>query len=138
MNLWYLNFFLLGLLVIWGAYEGYLRIMAKRSATWLNQDEFREGLRKAQVIDVRQKDTFDAGHILGARNLPYTMIKDKSYRQQYIDSLRKDQPIYIYDQRKALSIRMANQLRKAGFKNLFLLKEGYDGWEGKVKKKKNV
>ena len=33
--------------------------MAKRSATTLTEEEFREGMRKAQVIDVREKDVFD-------------------------------------------------------------------------------
>ena len=34
-------------------------------------------MRKAQVIDVREKDTFDAGHILGARSMPYNMLKQQ-------------------------------------------------------------
>lgn len=127
--LWYVNFVLIGLIVLYSLYELYLRIMAKRSATTLTEEEFREGMRKAQVIDVREKDEFDAGHILGARNLPYSFLKES------ISSLRKDQPIYIYDQRKSLSIRTANKLRKAGLTNLYILKGGYEGWTGKTKKK---
>lgn len=130
MNLWYVNFVLIGIIVLYSLYELYLRIMAKRSATTLTEEEFREGMRKAQVIDVREKDEFDAGHILGARNLPYSVLKE------YSSSLRKDQPIYIYDQRKSLSIRTANKLRKAGLTNLYILKGGYEGWTGKTKKKR--
>ncbi|MBL5010661.1 sulfurtransferase [Enterococcus lactis] len=111
-------------------WEVYLRVMAKRSATTLTEEEFREGMRKAQVIDVREKDVFDAGHILGARNIPYTVLKDS------LGSIRKDQPVYIYDQKKSLSIRTANKLRKAGYKEIYLLKGGYDGWSGKIKSKK--
>ncbi|MFV0561440.1 MAG: rhodanese-like domain-containing protein [Enterococcus sp.] len=107
----------------------YLRIMAKRSAKTIEEEEFREGMRKAQVIDVREKDAFDSGHILGARNIPYSQLKNS------LGSLRKDKPVYIYDQRKSLSIRTANRLRKEGYKELYILKNGYEGWNGKIKSK---
>ena len=56
--------------------ELYLKIMVKRSAKMLTEEEFKETMRKAQVIDVREKDTFDAGHIL-ARSMPYSMLKQQ-------------------------------------------------------------
>lgn len=125
----YLNIILIAILVGIGANELYLRIMAKRSAKTITEEEFKEGMRKAQIVDVREKDTFDAGHILGARSMPYSMLKTT------MSSIRKDQPVYIYDQKKALSIRTANKLRKSGYKDLYILKGGYDGWTGKTKKK---
>ena len=103
--------------------------MVRRSATWLDQEEFQNGMRKAQVIDVRERDEFNAKHILGARNFPISMLK------QSLGSLRKDQPIYIYDQRKAMAARAANLLRKNGFTDLYILKGGFDEWQGKVKQK---
>lgn len=127
--LWIINGVLLTILLAMGINELYLRIMAKRSAKTLTEEEFKEGMRKAQVIDVREKDSFDAGHILGARSMPYTTIKTT------LNSIRKDQPVYIYDQKKSLSIRTANQLRKNGYKDLYILKGGYEGWTGKTKKK---
>ncbi|MFC3632848.1 rhodanese-like domain-containing protein [Enterococcus rivorum] len=120
---------LIAILVGFGVNELYLRIMAKRSAKTLVEEEFKEGMRKAQVIDVREKDSFDAGHILGARSMPYSMLKTT------MSSIRKDKPVYIYDQKKALSIRTANKLRKNGYKDLYILKGGYEGWTGKTKKK---
>ncbi|ALS35789.1 rhodanese-like domain-containing protein [Enterococcus rotai] len=127
--LWIINGVLLAILLAMGINELYLRIMAKRSAKIITEEEFREGMRKAQIIDVREKDSFDAGHILGARSMPYTTIKTT------LNSIRKDQPVYIYDQKKSLSIRTANQLRKNGYKDLYILKGGYEGWTGKTKKK---
>lgn len=127
--LWIINGVLLAILLAMGINELYLRIMAKRSAKTITEEEFREGMRKAQIIDVREKDSFDAGHILGARSMPYTTIKTT------LNSIRKDQPVYIYDQKKSLSIRTANQLRKNGYKDLYILKGGYEGWTGKTKKK---
>lgn len=108
----------------------YVYVMGKRSATFITQDEFNEKMRKAQVIDVREKATFDAGHILGARNISYPMIK------QNPSSLRKDQPIFLYDQTEGLSARTANLLRKQGYTNLYILKGGYNKWSGKTKQVK--
>lgn len=127
--LWVINGILLVILLAMVFNELYLKIMVKRSAKMLTEEEFKETMRKAQVIDVREKDTFDAGHILGARSMPYSMLKTT------IGSLRKDQPVYLYDQKKALSIRAANLLRKNGYTDIYILKGGYDGWTGKVKKR---
>ena len=46
----------------------------------LNEEEFRAGYRKAQLIDVREPNEFDDGHILGARNIPLTQIKMRHER----------------------------------------------------------
>lgn len=127
--LWVINGILLVIVLAMVFNELYLKIMVKRSAKMLTEEEFKETMRKAQVIDVREKDTFDAGHILGARSMPYSMLKTT------IGSLRKDQPVYLYDQKKALSIRAANLLRQNGYTDIYILKGGYDGWTGKVKKR---
>lgn len=127
--LWVINGILIVIVLAMVFNELYLKIMVKRSAKMLTEEEFKETMRKAQVIDVREKDTFDAGHILGARSMPYSMLKTT------IGSLRKDQPVYLYDQKKALSIRAANLLRKNGYTDIYILKGGYDGWTGKVKKR---
>ena len=127
--LWVINGILLVIVLAMVFNELYLKIMVKRSAKMLTEEEFKDTMRKAQVIDVREKDTFDAGHILGARSMPYSMLKTT------IGSLRKDQPVYLYDQKKALSIRAANLLRKNGYTDIYILKGGYDGWTGKVKKR---
>ncbi|WP_417630011.1 rhodanese-like domain-containing protein [Enterococcus faecalis] len=127
--LWVINGILLVIVLAMVFNELYLKIMVKRSAKMLTEEEFKETMRKAQVIDVREKDTFDAGHILGARDMPYSMLKTT------IGSLRKDQPVYLYDQKKALSIRATNLLRKNGYTDIYILKGGYDGWTGKVKKR---
>lgn len=110
----------------------YFQIMGRRSATIISEDEFKAGMKKAQVIDVREKNEFDSGHILGARNIPFTVLTNS------FSAFRKDQPIYLYDTRKSLSIRAANKLRKEGFTNVYILKEGYEGWSGKTKKKDSL
>lgn len=130
MNWWIVNIILLLILLGLVAFNFYPSLLVKRSAKMLTQEEFSEGMRKAQVIDVREKDAFNSGHILGARNFPYYSMLKQSYQ-----SLRKDQPIYIYDQKKATSAKAANFLRKKGYTDLYILKGGFEDWSGKIKKK---
>lgn len=107
----------------------YTFILGRTAATLLTEEEFREGMRKAQVLDVREKDAFDGGHILGARSMPSSMLKTS------MQSIRKDQPVYLYDQRHSTSVRVARKLKKAGYTDIYVLKNGYDDWKGKIKKK---
>ena len=111
-------------------YMLYNWILNKRSVTELDQNEFHSGLRKAQVIDVREKVDYDYGHINGARNIPITMFK------QRFQGLRKDQPIYLCDANGIASYRAARILKKNGYKNLYMLKGGYKKWTGNIKSKK--
>ncbi|EHD0817277.1 rhodanese-like domain-containing protein [Staphylococcus pseudintermedius] len=117
----------LALVIIWMVTNF---IINKRSVTELNQEEFQEGIRKAQVIDLREKADYDYGHIIGARNIPMTM-----FRQRY-QGLRKDQPIYLVDANGIVSYRAARTLKKKGYTNLYMLKGGYKKWTGKIKSKK--
>ena len=77
----------IGIIVIIIAYMIIQQILNKRAVNELDQNEFHKGLRKAQVIDVREKVDYDYGHINGARNIPITVFK-----QRY-QGLRNDQPI---------------------------------------------
>ena len=65
----------------------WLRWQAKRLGGKLTQKQFEEGKRKAQIIDLRTKDAFKNKHILGARSLPFSMIK-----YQYSE-IRSDLPV---------------------------------------------
>ena len=105
-------------------------IWNKRAVTELDQNEFHKGLRKAQVIDVREKVDYDYGHINGARNIPITMFK------QRFQGLRKDQHIYLADANGVAAYRAARILKKNGYKDIYMLKGGYKKWTGKIKSKK--
>src|SRR5699024_9607688 len=58
----------------------------------LSEEDFIKGYRKAQLIDVREPNEFDGGHILGARNIPVTQLKER------LVEIRKDKPVYLYCQ----------------------------------------
>lgn len=104
------------------------RLRQRRYLKTLSEEEFRNGYRKAQLIDVREPDEFKGGHILGARNIPMSQIKMR------LAEIRKDKPVYLYDQNGARSARTAALLKKKGYQDLNQLKGGFKKWTGKIKK----
>jgi rhodanese-related sulfurtransferase len=101
-------------------------------ATVIDEDEFQRGMHKAQVLDLRPKNQFDRGHILGARSMPLAFLR------QQMDDLRPDLPVYLYDEGMTLSTQAAAYLGKRGFNKLYILKDGYSKWSGKTKKSKYI
>ena len=99
------------------AYMIVQQILNKRAVKELDQNEFHNGIRKAQVID-------------GSRNIPMTM-----FRQRF-QGLRKDQPVYLCDANGIASYRAARILKKNGYTDIYMLKGGYKKWTGKIKSKK--
>lgn len=102
----------------------------KRAVITLTQEEFIAGYRKVQLIDVREASEFENGHILGARNIPFTQLKTR------LVEIRADKPVYLYAQSTIVSGRAALMLKKKGYKELYQLKGGFKFWTGKVKTKK--
>lgn len=95
----------------------------------LSEEDFRAGYRKAQLIDVREPNEFDAGHILGARNVPLSQLKMR------LKEIRPDKPVYLYCQSGTRSGRAGQLLYKKGYKDLSHLQGGFKKWSGKVKTK---
>ncbi|MEL3974080.1 rhodanese-like domain-containing protein [Rossellomorea oryzaecorticis] len=121
------------LLVVLGgiiAYSLFTYFNQKRVVNTLTEEEFKAGYRKAQLIDVRESNEFDNGHILGARNIPLSQMK---MRQKEI---RNDQPVYLYCQSGMRSARAAQMLRRKGYRDLHQLQGGFKKWTGKIKHKK--
>lgn len=101
----------------------------KKAVTNLTQEEFIQGYRKAQLIDLREPKEFEAGHILGARNIPTTQFK------QRLIEIRPDLPVYLYCQNTGRSARAALTLKKKGYNQIYQLQGGFKTWTGKVKAK---
>ena len=125
-------YILIGILVIFIIFAIYRYVKQKKILKPLSDEAFREGYRKAQLIDVREPKEYDGGHILGARNIPLTQLK------QRLIELRKDKPVYFYCQNGSRSIRAALILNKEGYKDLYYLQNGFKKWTGKIKKTKKL
>ncbi|PHE38851.1 rhodanese-like domain-containing protein [Bacillus pseudomycoides] len=110
-------------------YSVWMFFYQKKLIKTLSEEEFRAGYRKAQLIDIREADEFNAGHILGARNIPLSQI-----RMRYKE-LRKDQPVYLYCQSGFRTGRAAQYLKKQDYKDFYQLQGGFKSWTGKIKKK---
>lgn len=109
---------------------GYFVFRYYRQSTYLKvltEEEFRKGYRKAQLIDVREPQEYERGHILGARNIPVTQLK------QRLIELRKDRPVYLYCQGRARASRAAHLLHKNGYEDINQLKGGFRKWTGRIK-----
>ncbi|SFE30619.1 rhodanese-like domain-containing protein [Alteribacillus iranensis] len=105
------------------------RFVSPKFLTELDQEEFKKGYRKAQLIDVREPREFNGGHILGARNIPLTQLKQRS------NEIRNDQPVYLYCQSGARSRQAARLIKKhRNTEDIYHLKKGFRKWSGKIKK----
>lgn len=117
--------------ILVGAFLAYIIVtglIQKKNLKTLTEEEFRQGYRKAQLIDVREPDEFKNGHILGARNIPLSQI-----RMRYKE-VRNDQPVYLYCANGTRTVRAAAFLKKKKINDLYQLKGGFKKWTGRVKK----
>ena len=128
--LFFLDLVLLVIILVMVGIWAWNKIQAKSIGGELTNEEFKEGMRKAQIIDLREKEPFKRKHIDGARNLPYTMLK-----YQYTE-LRSDLPVYLYSDSKTITLRAARFLKKKGFVSIHWLKDGFEAWDGRTKKSK--
>jgi rhodanese-related sulfurtransferase len=76
------------------------------------------------LIDIRSKESFDAGHIRNARNLPGSAIVDGA---QVIERF-KDKPVIAYCDSGMTAGSAARHLGRLGFKQAFNLRGGLSAW----------
>jgi rhodanese-related sulfurtransferase len=109
------------------AYVVTMGLYQKKFLKTLNEEEFKAGYRKAQLIDVREPEEYKKGHILGARNIPLSQMR------QRLKEVRNDQPVFLYCESGFRSARAANFLKKKKYSNLHHLQGGFRKWTGRVK-----
>jgi rhodanese-related sulfurtransferase len=78
----------------------------------------------ALVLDLRAKESFDAGHIGEARNVPAADLESQ------VDSLKKwrDKNVITYDDGGSGGAGAARTLTKLGFTKVFNLEGGLNAW----------
>lgn len=76
------------------------------------------------ILDVRDRTTYNQGHILGAIPTPIDELVERA-----ISSLDKSRDIYVYGANEQETAEAAQQLRSNGFGHVSQLKGGLTGWK---------
>ncbi|UNY97720.1 rhodanese-like domain-containing protein [Zhouia spongiae] len=84
-------------------------------------------IKNVQLIDVRTENEFSSGHIENAVN---KNIFNSVLFENYINTLDKDQPVFLYCQSGMRSKKAARKMRSKGFKEVYDLQGGYGNWRG--------
>jgi len=127
-----MNFFTIALGAIAGLATAlflHLRRQMDKNVNYLNEEDFINGMRKGQLIDIRKKDAYNEGHINGSRNHPFHQLT-RNYNK-----LRQDQPIYLVCHNGKMSRRASMVLTSKGFR-VFALEGGIEAWTKPLKSKK--
>lgn len=76
------------------------------------------------ILDVRDRESFNEGHILGAMPMPTDEVVERA-----ASSIDKSRDIYVYGANEEESAQAAQSLRSAGFKHVSQLKGGLGAWK---------
>ena len=96
--------------------------------------------QNAVLFDARIPERYNREHIPGALNFPYFSFKE--YYIKYSEKLTKERPVITYcdDSDCNAAQKLAIKIIQKGFKNVYTIEEGYQGWEkrmAKLNRKKN-
>ena len=88
-------------------------------------------LENAFLIDVRTPAEYKSGHINGATNIDFYQVKNMKIT---FDKLDRNQPILIYCAAGGRSNKTGVLMKEMGFKQIYELSSGINGWKaaGKV------
>ena len=110
------------------AFKDWFIIKAKRKGSEISIEETHELLQKKEsvfLLDIREKEEIATGYIKGALFLPQGRLEKE------IESLLpgKDVPIVVYCSGGIRSLKAAQVMQEKGYKNVFSMAKGMDGWE---------
>lgn len=78
-------------------------------------------LNNAFIIDVREKDEFEQGHIINAINIPMSKVRLN------LDIIPKDQPVYLHCRSSQRSYNVIRMLQNKGYTNVYNISGSYLG-----------
>ncbi|OAN17017.1 rhodanese-like domain-containing protein [Photobacterium jeanii] len=77
------------------------------------------------VVDIRSRDEYRRGHIAGAHHILPSQIKEQNFAE--LENHKSD-PIIVVCKTGQTAQDSANELHKAGFVNVSVLKDGLISW----------
>lgn len=77
-----------------------------------------------QLVDVRTPEEFEQGYIKNAINLN---VKSEDFLDQTV-LIDKNKPVYVYCMAGIRSLKAAEKLKEAGFKEVYNFNGGYGEW----------
>lgn len=108
--------------LIWYEYKGKAmgasRIAPAQAVQLINK-------QNAQVIDVREKGAYNAGHIVNAMHATKDEIQDAAPKLQKF----KNQPVLLVCASGTSSSTLATQMHKQGFTQVYFLQGGLNAWK---------
>lgn len=95
--------------------------------------------KKAVMVDVREKNEWDAGHLAGAKLIPWSKIRFASSRKKLKELPDDDLIVYCHCKAGVRALRAAKKLKEIGY-DVRPLKAGFEelvenGFEKSKKKK---
>ena len=76
------------------------------------------------IVDIRDADAFQTGHIIHAKNFPASTLTDLKALASF-----RDQPIVLVDASGQKAGAIAQRLKKEKFENIHVLKGGIAAWK---------
>ena len=87
-------------------------------------------LENAFLIDVRTPPEYKSGHIYGATNIDFNQVENMKIT---FDNLDRNQPIMIYCASGGRSNKTRVLMEEMGFKQIYELSSGINGWKASGK-----
>lgn len=99
--------------------------LSKRGGNFISPNDTVQQInqRQAILIDIRNPDSYKAGHIPQARNIPAAELASKT------EKLAKDKPVIVVCDTGRSANSSAALLRKQGFKEVAILEGGLMAWK---------
>lgn len=118
------NMMVIGLVLV-GALVFFLMNMGGGAITTISVEELQKQLEKGEVtlLDVREIDEYEAGHIDQAINVPLSTLDAETL------AYGKDEPVYIICRSGNRSAKAAELLVKAGYTDVYNVDGGMIAWE---------
>jgi rhodanese-related sulfurtransferase len=113
-------------------FAGAVSCQSQPANTQLNAQQFEDGIRQPniQLLDVRTAAEYKRGHLAKSLQADWNNRSQFEDRTQHLD---KNKPLYVYCLSGGRSAAAASWLRAQGYKNVYELIGGFNGWVGNNK-----